>query len=57
MGQGLSPAQARPVFFGGPEARHLGKGLSPGPARARSEKPGGLKGSKNTIFIWKRVNF
>ena len=51
MGQGLSLARAQP------EARHLGKGLSPGPARARSEKPGGLKGSKNIIFIWKRVNF
>ena len=54
-GSGPKPGPSlRPVFFGRPEARRLGKGLSPGPARDRSQKPGGLKGSKNTIFFWKK---
>ena len=47
MGPGLGP---EPGFFLGPEARLLEKGSSPGPARARGQKPGGLKGPKNMIF-------
>ena len=55
-GSGPKPGPGpEPVFFVRPEARHFKKGLSPGPARDRSQKPGGLKGSKNNIFFEKNV--
>ena len=52
MGPGLGPARARPGarLFSRARARLLEKGSSPGPARARGQKPGGLKGPKNMIF-------
>ena len=50
MGQGLSPARARP------EARVFWPAWSPssGEGPRPSEKPGGSKGSKNIIFFWKK---
>ena len=56
MGSGLGPARARPGarVFCRARGPTFGEGLKPGPARARSKKPGGFEGLLKDDFFEKK---